>query len=1099
MYNSHIMNGKNVTAAVLVAILSVGQIAYGATEISEDIEGDITWTVANSPYIVTTNIGFSPITPGATLTIEPGVEVKFSPNASISIFGNLISKGDENMPIKFTSTEPDTAWRINIFDSQNSELLHIINGSTLGGIASYNSNIHARDLSGDSELMLFDGTSDLKDISFTNNRLFINGGSTIINDLNIIGGGASFFDTNVTLQNANISHTNSSPAIITSDRAVSFNNVYINNAEHGIIASNVPNLQLHNAVISNVVNNGLTFDGGLANLSNVSIENSYYGAGLQGSQISLDDLHINNIQAPALQVNADLTNISNSSFANGANTGVSVSGASAELQNVTITGFPNAPALLPSTASLHGQQLTLKNNLIGIYNYSSGTTTIRQSNISDNTQFGAIGSRSVLDARNNFWGHAAGPTTGDTGNPETIIKGDAVVGNVMYEPWLEEFCESACHSNIMFLPGIMSSRLYDGSEQLWEPGIFTRDREFEALYLDAAGKSIRDIHTKDVLDNGYAYGKLVEDLNELKAAGTINDYEAVPYDWRLSIEDILNTGTKREDGSIIYGSATSEPYIESALRRLAANSKSGKVTIIAHSNGGLVTKALINRLNSEASDLIDKVIFVAVPQLGTPQAIGALLHGYNAGQPGLYPFILSPERARDLAINMPMIYQLMPFADYYNSDGATIYTPYVSFEDSAATQSFIDKYGYDVRHEHLYSFLIGSEGRSTPAYDDRENPALANATLLAEAQTLQQVIDSSWTVPEGIEVHQIAGVGERTLAGIIYQTFPDCTERDFLFRCQQYDNRLTYYPNTVIDGDGTVVVPSALAMSTTSDSVKRWWLNLQSYNGATPSFLREQHSDILEVDELRRFIMENLLKDDLASTPIFISSSAPYLEQGNRLVFTLHSPLALSATDEHGNITNEQETSIPGATYTRYGEVQVITVPTGTKFTLVLTGEAEGSFTLEMEEFEGDDLVDISTFSAIPSSTDTLATIFFTDGSLENVGELQIDHNGDSIVDLTYTPILGETVTAPDPIAMIVERIILGGSSGGSLPLGRVLGVSDNTLTLEQLAHIVKQLHIVVTALSHLRGQIPEEQYATISGQVLTILSTLEMLLQSKS
>ncbi len=1085
------MNGKNVVAAVLVTILSVGQIAYGATEISGDIEGDTTWTVANSPYVITTNIGFSPIAPGSTLTIEPGVEVKFSPNTSINIFGDLISKGYESAPIKFTSTEPNTPWRINIFNSTNSELFHIVNDSVLGGIAAYSSDIHAHDISGNSELMLFGGISDLKDISFTNNRLYINGGVANINDLSIVGAGASFFDTNVTLQNANISHTNSSPAIITTDRAVSFNNIHINNAEHGIIASNVPNLKLHNAFISNVTNNGLTFSGGIANLSNVSIANSYYGAGLQGSQVSMDNLHINNTQAPALQVNADVANISNSSFANGANTGVSVSGASAEMQNVTISGFQNAPALLPSTGSFHGQRLTLKNNLIGVYNYSSGSTTIRQSNISGNSQFGAIGSGGVLDARNNFWGHVAGPTTGDIGDPETVIKGDAIVGIVLYEPWLVEFCESACHSNVMFLPGIMSSRLYEGSEQLWEPNVFTKDSDLARLRLDESGQSINNIHTKDVLDNGHAYGKMVADLNSLKAAGTINNYAAVPYDWRLSLPQILSRGTEDASGNISYSQTATEPYIEKTLRELAASSKSGKVTIVAHSNGGLVTKALINELGDDASDLIDQVILVAVPQLGTPKAIGTLLHGYDAGLPEMYPFVLSPERARDLARNMPMIYQLLPFADYYNSPGATVSTPYVTFEDGTATQSFIDRYGYAITPGELADFLTGAEGRTAPTYADKENPAIANAALFAEALTTQASISSSWQPPQGIKFHQIAGIGENTLGSINYKTVKECVNpacANFQFR-----DKLTYEPNEIIDGDGTVVVPSALAMSDTNPNVERWWVNLQEYNKFTVGPFREKHGNILEVNELRNFILNNLIVKTTTDLPKYISATMPEIKQGKRLVFTLHSPVSLSAIDTNGNVASVNGVTIPDADYQRYGEVQVLTMPTGTKFTIVLTGESEGSFTLEMKAFEDDDLIATSAFSAIPSSTSTLANITFTEGSLESASVLQVDYNGDSIVDLTYTPILGETVFVPDTITAPTISTLSTISNGGRVGLRpQVLGATTD------LVQIISQLQFTVSVLASLRGEISDEQYDIIAKQLLTILNTLENLLEAQ-
>src|SRR5690606_32057386 len=112
-----------------------------------------------------------------------------------------------------------------------------------------------------------------------------------------------------------------------------------------------------------------------------------------------------------------------------------------------------------------------------------------------------------------------------------------------------------------------------------------------------------------------------------------------------------------------------------------------------------------------------------VPQLGTPQAIGSLLHGYNAGLPEIYPFVLSPERARDLALNMPMIYQLMPFSDYYNGEGASVATPYVTFEDGPATQAFIDRYGYAITPDELEDFLNGAEGRDQVAYDDLDHAA----------------------------------------------------------------------------------------------------------------------------------------------------------------------------------------------------------------------------------------------------------------------------------------------------------------------------------------------------------------------------------------
>ncbi|MCP5810435.1 hypothetical protein NL321_30250, partial [Klebsiella pneumoniae] len=56
------------------------------------------------------------------------------------------------------------------------------------------------------------------------------------------------------------------------------------------------------------------------------------------------------------------------------------------------------------------------------------------------------------------------------------------------------------------------------------------------------------------------------------------------------------------------------------------------MTIVAHSNGGLVAKALLNQLGGEtAKSLVGRVIMIGVPQSGAPADLGAMLVGYEAG------------------------------------------------------------------------------------------------------------------------------------------------------------------------------------------------------------------------------------------------------------------------------------------------------------------------------------------------------------------------------------------------------------------------------------------------------------------------------------
>ena len=68
-----------------------------------DITTNTTWTIANSPYVINQDLN---VTSGVTLTIEPGVIVKFKKNKSLTISGNLVAKGTASKPIVFTA---DTA------------------------------------------------------------------------------------------------------------------------------------------------------------------------------------------------------------------------------------------------------------------------------------------------------------------------------------------------------------------------------------------------------------------------------------------------------------------------------------------------------------------------------------------------------------------------------------------------------------------------------------------------------------------------------------------------------------------------------------------------------------------------------------------------------------------------------------------------------------------------------------------------------------------------------------------------------------------------------------------------------------------------------
>lgn len=73
-----------------------------ATLVGGPIVSDITWTLANSPYLVVENIQ---VMPEVTLTIEPGVAVRFDRGKLLQVEGTLIARGTESSPITFTSAQ----------------------------------------------------------------------------------------------------------------------------------------------------------------------------------------------------------------------------------------------------------------------------------------------------------------------------------------------------------------------------------------------------------------------------------------------------------------------------------------------------------------------------------------------------------------------------------------------------------------------------------------------------------------------------------------------------------------------------------------------------------------------------------------------------------------------------------------------------------------------------------------------------------------------------------------------------------------------------------------------------------------------------------
>ena len=147
--------------------------------------------------------------------------------------------------------------------------------------------------------------------------------------------------------------------------------------------------------------------------------------------------------------------------------------------------------------------------------------------------------------------------------------------------------------------------------------------------------------------------------NSLKADSTIkNNYDIVffSYDWRMSNTTSAN-----------------------ALNSFIIDKNYGKVTLIAHSMGGLVASAYL-ALGAEQQSKLEKLFYLASPLLGTPEMANILGRlDFSTFSGGSFNSLMSdvvnlllffvtfnPDSLRNLLCNYQSVYELMP-SEYYFS------------------------------------------------------------------------------------------------------------------------------------------------------------------------------------------------------------------------------------------------------------------------------------------------------------------------------------------------------------------------------------------------------------------------------------------------
>jgi pSer/pThr/pTyr-binding forkhead associated (FHA) protein len=194
---------------------------------------------------------------------------------------------------------------------------------------------------------------------------------------------------------------------------------------------------------------------------------------------------------------------------------------------------------------------------------------------------------------------------------------------------------------VIFIPGMMGSELWLGSERVWpsvknmfmNPEIFIySDAETNALKPGGIVDEIVIVPNFIKLDKYNRLGDyLVEELGYERG---VNFFEFA-YDWR---QDVRLSSQKL--AQMIDAIGFKQP-----------------VTLIAHSLGTLVARHYLARLGGDK--IVERAMLMGGPHLGVPRAVMGLLVG-----PNILPLGIMGEKSRQVSMTFPTTYQILPTTDF---------------------------------------------------------------------------------------------------------------------------------------------------------------------------------------------------------------------------------------------------------------------------------------------------------------------------------------------------------------------------------------------------------------------------------------------------